>query len=205
MRMSRSYRTGAPRLRVLLSVLVAMLFLQACAQDAANSTDDPPTAAEDPSAVAGSGINSEASTGEGSEASGEGDAQAGAGDEVASVDLDGDFCAIVDWLNDSGILTAQIETTEELTTTAEQVEQAYGAMTDKAPGKIAEDMRIVADAGTEQIQIVVDAATSGANEDVDMDTLLEQPEVAQQLKQIDSNGKIKKARRRVGKWSKKNC
>ena len=50
--MSRSSHANVSGRRVLLFVLAAMLVLQACAQDAANSTDDPPTVAEDPSAVA---------------------------------------------------------------------------------------------------------------------------------------------------------
>lgn len=202
MRIPRSFRTGAPRLRVLLAALVAMLLLQACAQGAATSdTDRSSAAAGEPSAAASA--SSEASAGEGSEASDEGDAQVGAGDEVASIDLNGDFCAIRDRLEQSGILTASLETPEEAAASAEQVEQVYGAMIDKAPRKIADDMRLVSKAASEQMNLMLDAAASGAVED--MNTLREDPELVEQLQQIESDSKLKKAKRRVEKWVKKNC
>ena len=198
----RSFRCGTPGLRILLAALVAMLFLQACAtDDPSPAADEPSAAAEEPSAAAGAG--SEAATGEGSEASDEGAAQAGAGDEVAGINLDGDFCTIRDQLEQSGILTTPLETPEEAAASAAQVEQVYGALVDKAPRKIADDMRLVSDAASQQMNLMLDAAEAGAVED--MDALREDPELVQQLQQIESDGTFKKARRRVEKWVKKNC
>jgi hypothetical protein len=191
MRMLRSFRTGAPRLRVLLAALSAMVFLQACAQNAAESTDDPSIAAEESDSAAGT--SSEAPTGEGSEASDEGDAQAGAGDQVASIDLDGDFCTIRDRLDQSGILTAPLKTPEEAAASAEQVEQVYGAMNDKAPRKIADDMRLVSDAASQQMNLMLDAARSEGVED--MNTLREDPEL------VESRfSRTARSRRPSGAW-----
>ncbi|HSK97776.1 MAG TPA: hypothetical protein VK891_14235 [Euzebyales bacterium] len=199
MRTTSFIHARARRLRVLLAVLVAALFLQACAQPAATDSTEGSSAAADQESAAPAAGDSEAAS---ADEAAEDDDQAAAGGEVAGINLDGDFCAISNQLDDSDMFDKQPENAEEFAETADQIKQIYVALDDKAPAEIADDVKLLTETGTQQIDL---ATRLTAEADEDPTEVLADPEVAEQMAQFDEDGKFTRASKRLDRWTKRNC
>jgi hypothetical protein len=200
MRTTYSIHARVRRLRVLLAVLVAMLFLQACAQEAATDSTDGSSAAAEQESGAPAATDSEPA-GDDSEPA-EADDEGAAGGEVAGVDLSADFCTISNQLDESDMFDKQPKNAEEFAETAGKIKQIYAALADKAPPEVADDVELLTETGTKQIDLAT-RLTAEANEDPT--EVLNDPEVAEQMAQFDEDGEFTKASRRLDKWTERNC
>jgi len=191
------------RLRVLFAVLAAALFLQACAQDPAPEDGDEASAPAEQESDAPTGDAGEAASDAAtSESAAADDADgAAAGGEIAGVDLSADFCTISNQLDASDFFDQEPETADDFATTAEQIKQIYDVLADRAPQEIADDVNLVTEAGTRQIDLANELIREAGG---DPAQVLENPEVAEQMEQLDEEG-FAEAAERLDTWTEENC
>jgi hypothetical protein len=180
----------------MFAVLAAALFLQACAQDAAtDGSEASSAAAEQESAAPADGGDDTA------EAEDEGAGEAAAG-EIPGVDLSADFCTITNQLDESDIFDEEPENAEDFTRTAEQIKQIYTVLAEKAPEEITDDVQLVAETGTRQIDLANELVREAGG---DPAQVLDNPEAAQQLEELDADGEFAEATERLDTWTEENC
>jgi DNA primase len=185
------------RLRVLLAVLAAALFLQACAQDAAPESGDEASAAAEQASTAPAGDGGEAAS---DAAADDADGGAAAG-EIEGVDLTADFCTINNQLDESSIFDQEPESAEDFSATAEQIKEIYRVLAEKAPQEIADDVNFVTETGTRQIDLANELIREAGD---DPAQVLDDPEVAEQMAQLDEEG-FQEAADRLETWTEENC
>jgi hypothetical protein len=202
MRRTKPIHARAVRLRVLLALVLATLFLQACARDAASETTDGASAPAGQSAAAPTEEGAAAPVTNDSEAPGQGDAGSGGQGQVAGVDLSADFCTMSAQLRESDVFNQNPATAEEMASRTEEMTQVYSAFVDKAPAKISDDVQLVMQNATQQMQLLNERVAAAPE---DIAEILEDPEVAAEVQQLGASKETVRATERVARWREKNC